>query len=43
VTLDGVAIKPGLALGGWLAFEKAGQGAMVIGDLVLTMDEIGRS
>src|SRR5579862_136578 len=40
VTLDGVEIKPGLALGGWLAFEKAGQGAMVMGDLVLTMDEV---
>ena len=27
VTLDGVEIKPGLALGGWLAFEKAGDEA----------------
>jgi Domain of Unknown Function (DUF1259) len=40
VTLDGVDIKPGLALGGWLAFEKAGKDAMVMGDLVLTMDEV---
>jgi hypothetical protein len=40
VTLDGVEIKPGLALGGWLAFEKAGTDGMVMGDLVLTMDEV---
>jgi Domain of Unknown Function (DUF1259) len=39
-TLDGVDIKPGLALGGWLAFEKAGADGMVMGDLVLTMDEV---
>jgi len=24
VTLDGVELKPGFALGGWLAFEKMG-------------------
>lgn len=40
VTLDGVAVKPGLALGGWLAFEPMGDRAMVMGDLVLTQDEI---
>jgi biotin operon repressor len=40
VTLDGVAIKPGFALGGWLAFEPAGDQAMVMGDLVMTQDEI---
>src|ERR1041385_6867199 len=38
-TLDGVELKPGFALGSWLAFAKAGNG-MVMGDLVLTMDEI---
>src|ERR1700739_4047047 len=38
VTLDGVELKPGFALGGWLAFEKMGEGGMVMGDLVLTMD-----
>src|SRR6185369_3757937 len=37
---DGVAIKPGLALGGWLAFEPTGDHAMMMGDLVLTQDEI---
>ena len=40
-TLDGVALKPGFALGGWLAFEKTGGEGMVMGDLVLTMDEVG--
>ena len=40
VTLDGVAIKPGLALGGWLAFAAMNNNAMVMGDLVLTQDEI---
>src|ERR1051325_9011332 len=35
VTLDGVAIKPGLALGGWVALNPAHGGAMVMGDLVL--------
>ena len=32
-TLDGVALKPGFALGGWLAFEKTGDQGMVMGDL----------
>jgi hypothetical protein len=40
VTLDGVQIKPAFALGSWLAFEPAGDGAMVMGDLVLTHDEV---
>jgi Domain of Unknown Function (DUF1259) len=40
VTLDGIELKPGFALGGWLAFEKMGEAAMVMGDLVLTMDEV---
>jgi hypothetical protein len=39
-TLDGVALKPGFALGSWLAFEKAGADSMVMGDLVLTEDEV---
>jgi len=39
-TLDGVELKPGFALGGWLAFQKMGDGAMVMGDLVLTQDEV---
>ena len=40
VTLDGVAIKPALALGGWVAFAPAGDRAMVMGDLVLTETEV---
>jgi biotin operon repressor len=40
VTLDGVSIKPGFALGGWLAFAPMGDQAMVMGDLVMTQDEI---
>src|SRR5437868_14470399 len=38
--LDGVELKPGFALGGWLAFEKAGAQSMVMGDLVLKDDEV---
>src|SRR5215472_15775432 len=40
VTLDGVELKPGFALGSWVAFEKMGDQGMVMGDLVLTMDEV---
>jgi hypothetical protein len=40
VTLDGVAIKPALALGGWLAFKPLGKATMVMGDLVMAEDEI---
>ncbi|MER9757498.1 DUF1259 domain-containing protein [Mesorhizobium sp. M0166] len=40
VSLDGVALKPGFALGGWVAFEPMGNQAMVMGDIVLTQDEV---
>src|SRR3954454_15240236 len=40
VTLDGVTIKPSLALGGWVAFKPGHGGAMVMGDLVLLETEI---
>ncbi len=40
VTVDGVAIKPALALGSWLAFKPAGSEVMLMGDLVLTDTEI---
>ena len=40
VTLDGVAIKPALALGSWAAFQPMGDEAMVMGDLVLTHEEV---
>jgi hypothetical protein len=40
VSPDGVTLKPGFALGGWLAFEPMGDKAMMMGDLVLTESEI---
>jgi Domain of Unknown Function (DUF1259) len=40
VSLDGVTLKPGFALGGWIAFEPMGDKAMMMGDLVLTEKEI---
>lgn len=40
VRLDGVEIKPSLALGSWLAFQPMGDHVMVMGDLVLTHDEV---
>jgi Domain of Unknown Function (DUF1259) len=40
VTLDGVTIKPALALGGWVAFKPAHGGTMIMGDLVLLESEI---
>ncbi|UVO33044.1 DUF1259 domain-containing protein [Bradyrhizobium arachidis] len=40
VTLDGVAIKPALALGGWIAFKPVHGSAMIMGDLVLLETEI---
>jgi Domain of Unknown Function (DUF1259) len=40
VTLDGVTIKPALALGGWIAFAPMHGEAMLMGDLVLLESEI---
>ena len=40
VELDGVTIKPALALGSWLAFQPTGSDTMVMGDLVLTPEEV---
>jgi hypothetical protein len=41
VTVAGTEIKPGLALGAWAAFHHvSGNDAMVMGDLVLTEDEV---
>src|SRR6266481_3019934 len=40
VTVDGVELKPALALGGWVAFSKPGSDSMVMGDLVLVEDEV---
>jgi hypothetical protein len=41
VTLDGITLKPTLALGSWVAFLPMGSNVMAMGDLVLTEDEIG--
>ena len=40
VVKNGVTVAPGLALGSWLAFKNMGSETMVMGDLVLTEDEI---
>src|SRR2546421_11900717 len=40
VTLDGVTIRPALALGSWAAFKPMPGGAMVMGDLVLLDTEV---
>ena len=40
VTLDEVTIRPTLALGSYLAFQKMGSEAMVMGDLVLLQEEV---
>ncbi len=40
VTARGVTIQPALALGSWTAFKQMGDQAMVMGDLVLTEDEV---
>ncbi len=40
VTLDGVTIRPALALGGWVAFKPMGGEVMAMGDLVLLDTEI---
>ncbi|PYX78752.1 MAG: peptidase M23 [Acidobacteria bacterium] len=40
VTVDGVQVKPTLALGSWVAFSSPGQDAMLMGDLVLAEDEV---
>src|SRR6266850_171454 len=40
VTLDGVQIRPTLALGSYLAFQKTGSMGMVMGDLVLLHEEV---
>jgi len=41
VTVDGVPIRPALALGSWVAFKRVGSGhTMVMGDLVLLESEV---
>src|SRR5438270_1528555 len=40
VTVNGTQVKPGLALGSWAAFKRMGDTTMLMGDLVLTTDEV---
>src|SRR5579864_1802489 len=40
VIVNGVQLKPALALGSWSAFSSPGEHAVVMGDLVLTADEV---
>src|SRR5260370_17670645 len=40
VTVGGLELKPALALGSWVAFKKTGDMTLVMGDLVLTEDEV---
>ena len=43
VSLDGVTLKPALALGSWVAFKRLGSGnAMAMGDIVLTEAEVSQ-
>ena len=40
VSVNGVKVKPGFALGSWVAFKGTGKEAVMDGDLVLTEDEV---
>src|SRR3712207_2587088 len=40
VTLDGIELRPGFALGSWLAYHPHGPGLTVMGDLVLLEAEV---
>jgi hypothetical protein len=41
VTIGGVRLKPAMAQDSWISFMRMGDGAMMMGDLVLTADEMG--
>ena len=40
VTTKGVAVKPGLSLGGYVAMAKYDDGVMLMGDMIVTEDEL---
>ncbi len=40
VVANGVTVRPAFALGSWVAFQRVGDHAMVMGDLVLLEDEV---
>jgi hypothetical protein len=41
VSVDGIVLQPTFALGSWIAFVPTDDGAMAMGDLVLTENEVG--
>lgn len=40
VKVENVTVNPALALGSWVAFKNEGNTSMLMGDLVLTLDEV---
>jgi hypothetical protein len=40
VKIENVTVNPALALGSWVAFKNEGNTSMLMGDLVLTLDEV---
>jgi hypothetical protein len=42
VTIGDVRLSPGMALDSWVSFVRMGDEAMMMGDIVLTSDELGR-
>ncbi|HUZ61609.1 MAG TPA: DUF1259 domain-containing protein [Hanamia sp.] len=40
VTLDGFKIIPAMGLGSWVAFTPSSEGAMIMGDIVLTETDL---
>jgi len=40
IIVEGITLKPALALGSWVAFSSPGADAMLMGDLVLAEDEV---
>jgi Domain of Unknown Function (DUF1259) len=40
VRIENVTVDPTLALGSWVAFKNEGNTSMLMGDLVLTLDEV---
>lgn len=41
VTVDGIRLSPGMIFDSWVSFVRMGDGAMMMGDIVLTVDELG--
>ena len=41
VTVDGFKIIPAMGLGSWIAFSPSSEGAMIMGDIILTETDLG--